>query len=148
MGLLIWLACTGESEKIICVCLKGPHPLLFIFSPKEVIWSIVALSRLQNVWEYDNKDDTSSHSSNHDVTALDMQRLEELAHYCIFANAAYGWKGFAFCGRWRVLGGSDRVLVRSTGIDRRDIVATNWHSKANRPVGVLSLFSYHTLSQI
>lgn len=109
-------------------------------SPKEVIWSIVALSRLQHV--LDSVCDSSaktdsfrynSHGQHDGNTTMDAQFVEELAHYCLFANAAYGWKGSAFCGRWHLFGGNNRVLVRSTGIDKRDIVVTNWSSKVTRP---------------
>merc|ERR1719296_540239 len=73
-------------------------------------------------------------------TSVDKQLLDNLAHYFAFANAAYGWKGFAFCGRWRIFGGNNnRILARSTGIDRRDIVTANWHSKANRPLQTLTI---------
>ncbi len=99
-----------------------------ISSPRDVILSIVALSRLQQVLE--TSEQRTSGGSNTNIT--DKQLLDELAYYCTFANAAYGWKGFAFCGRLH-LGGDYRVLARSTGIDRRDIVTANWRSKANRP---------------
>lgn len=105
----------------------GVVDLFGMYSPKDVIWSIVALSRLQHVLETSeprNKEST--------VQITDKQLLDELAYYCAFANAAYGWKGFAFCGRLH-LGGDYRVLARSTGIDRRDIITANWSSKANRP---------------
>ena len=107
----------------------GVVDLFAMYSPKDVIWSIVALSRLQRVLEPD-LDDVDEDDSN---IITDRQLLEELAHYCSFANAAYGWKGLPFCGRLH-LGGDNHVLIRSTGIRRRDIVATNWHAKANRPV--------------
>ena len=104
----------------------------------------MALSRLQHILESDYRDDDTNNASkinnndannqNATITIVDKHLLEELAHYCTFANAAYGWKGRAFCGRWHIIGGNNRVLVRSTGIDKRDIVTTNWHSKANRPV--------------
>ena len=99
-----------------------------INSPKDVIWSFVALSKLQHIVDHDTEDDTQK-----DVL-FDKKLLEELAHYCAFASAAYGWKGFAFCGRLHPFGGNYRVVARGTGIDKRDIVAANWHSKANRPV--------------
>jgi len=117
-----------------------------MFRPKDVIWSIVALSRLQHVLESDSamrcngKNNKNSNNNGQDDqnyrndTSMDKQLLDDLAHYFAFANAAYGWKGFAFCGRWRIFGGNNnRILARSTGIDRRDIVTANWHSKANRP---------------
>ncbi len=87
----------------------------------------MALSRLQQVLET-----SDPRTVDKSTIITDKDLLEELAHYCTFANAAYGWKGFAFCGRLH-LGGDYRVLARSTGIDRRDIVTAKWHSKANRP---------------
>jgi len=105
-----------------------------MYSPKDVIRSIMALSRLQHVLGSDTNNsklnNNNDYQNNNDT--IDKELLEELAHYCTFANAAYGWKGFAFCGRLH-FGGNNRVLVRSTGIDKRDIVTANWHSKANRP---------------
>ena len=102
-----------------------------MYSTKDIILSIVAFSRLQGLdaATYDAKQDNNSN----DVT-VDRELVDDLAHYCAFANAAYGWKGFAFCGRWHPFGGNNRMLIRSTGIDKRDIVTANWHSRANRPV--------------
>ena len=102
-----------------------------MYSTKDIILSIVAFSRLQGLdaATYDPKQDNNSN----DVT-VDRELVDDLAHYCAFANAAYGWKGFAFCGRWHPFGGNNRMLIRSTGIDKRDIVTANWHSRANRPV--------------
>lgn len=100
----------------------------------------MALSRLQHLLDSDYIDDAKTDTSRnnkhgrHDGnTTMDDQLVEELAHYCAFANAAYGWKGSAFCGRWHLFGGNNRVLVRATGIDKRDIVVTNWSSKVTRP---------------
>ena len=127
-----------------------PHPRLYTASasPKEVTWSIVALSRLQHLLDSDYIDDAKTDTSRnnkhgrHDGnTTMDDQLVEELAHYCAFANAAYGWKGSAFCGRWHLFGGNNRVLVRATGIDKRDIVVTNWSSKVTRPVSTCGFFS-------
>ena len=108
---------------------------LLLPSPKDVIWSIVALSRLQHVLEYHpNASRKVNHDNpNNNGNNITKQLIEELDHYCTFANAAYGWKGFAFCGRLHLFGGNNRVLAKSTGIDRRDIVTANWHSTANRP---------------
>ena len=109
----------------------------FSYSPKDVIKSIVALSKLQHVIiESTSKsvDKSSSSSKKNETMIVDKQLIQELAHYCKFANAAYGWKGFAFCGiGWHPFGGNNRMLIRSTGITKHDIITTNWHSKANRP---------------
>ena len=113
------------------------HSLHNFYSPKDVIKSIVALSKLQHVILESSSSsvDTSSPSSKTNETMIvDKQLIQELAHYCKFANAAYGWKGFAFCGiGWHPFGGNNRMLIRSTGITKHDIITTNWHSKANRP---------------
>ena len=122
------MECTGKFDKCSYICSLSDLPLTsFLFSPKDVILSIVALSRLQQVLET-----SAPRTIDKSTIITDKDLLEELAHYCTFANAAYGWKGFAFCGRLH-LGGDYRVLARSTGIDRRDIVTAKWHSKANRP---------------
>jgi hypothetical protein len=102
-------------------------------SPKDVAWSFLALSKLQYILEHDAEDEVRNMRLDNDIV-LNKRFFEELAHYCSFASAAYGWKGFAFCGRLHPFGGNYRMLARSTGIDRRDIVIANWHSKANRPV--------------
>ena len=119
-----------------------------MYSTKDIILSIVAFSRLQGLdaATYDPKQDNNSN----DVT-VDRELVDDLAHYCAFANAAYGWKGFAFCGRWHPFGGNNRMLIRSTGIDKRDIVTANWHSRANRPVsasfGALCLLLFMNVNQ-
>lgn len=80
-------------------------------------------------------DAMSDESSSASASSVERRLLlEDLAHYCTYANAAYGWKGLAFAGRFHLLGRNNRVLARLTGADRRDIVQANWHSKANRPV--------------
>lgn len=105
--------------------------LSFCYSPKDVIKSIVALSKLQHVIL---ESSSSASSKKNETIIVDKQLIQELAHYCKFANAAYGWKGFAFCGiGWHPFGGNNRMLIRSTGITKHDIITTNWHSKANRP---------------
>jgi hypothetical protein len=109
-----------------------------MYTVKDIFWSIVAFSKLQHVLEFDNNEDDDA---DYETTIVQQQLdkstsfdIDELAHYCSFANAAYGWKGFAFCGKLQhPFGGNYRVLARSTGIDRSDIVTANWHSKANLP---------------
>ncbi|KAL7471940.1 hypothetical protein ACHAXS_012247 [Conticribra weissflogii] len=104
----------------------GVVNLLGLYSPKDVILSVVALSRLQRILAREIENDTNSN------TAIDKYMLEELAHYSIFANAAYGWRGqFAFFGRLHF--GDINALVKRTGIDKSDVITANWHSKVNRP---------------
>ena len=116
----------------------GIIDLFGLYTMKDIFWSLVAFSKLQHALEFDNNEDDDTDYK----TAIVQQKLEktisfdidELAHYCSFASAAYGWKGFAFCGKLKhPFGGNYRVLARSTGIDRGDIVTANWHSKANLP---------------
>lgn len=82
----------------------------------------MAFSKLQHALEFDNNEDDDTDYK----TAIVQQKLEktisfdidELAHYCSFASAAYGWKGFAFCGKLKhPFGGNYRVLARSTGTE-------------------------------
>ena len=110
----------------------GVVDLLALYSPKDVILSIVALSRLQNiVFNQQTDKDTTIHDGG---DPIDEQTLNDLAHYAKFAHAAYGWKGLAaFCGRLH-FGGDSRALVKRCGIRRRDILMASWHSRANRPV--------------
>eukprot|EP00804_Cyclotella_cryptica_P009082 CCRYP_003168-RB/>CCRYP_003168-RB protein AED:0.15 eAED:0.15 QI:21/0.71/0.37/1/0.85/0.75/8/0/938 len=141
----------------------GVVDLFGLYSPKDVILSVIALSRLQRICDViqeDGKERKEEYSS-----SIDEQLINDLAHYVKFAHAAYGWKGrllklpdltflcstvnrwfsshtvlnlsisqglAAFCGRFH-LGGDNRALVKRTGIERRDILMTNWHSKTNRP---------------
>ena len=111
----------------------GVVDLFGMYSPKDVLLSIVALSRLQRVLE--------DHEHRHGIASDDDGNLDgddrllrELAHYSKWANAAYGWKGGLLS--FRLHFGNNRALMKRTGILKRDIVAANWHSKANRPVSV------------
>ena len=106
----------------------GVVDLLGLYSPKEVVLSILALSRLQHVLATRKHVDGEDEK---DETSIDKSVIEELAYYSIFANVAYGWKGAAFCGRFHF--GNDRALRRRTGIEQHDVLMTNWHSRANRP---------------
>ena len=110
----------------------GVVDLLGLYSPKDVILSIIALSRLQTSIP-------SRIDANADDFSIDSETLHDLAYYVKFAHAAYGWKGLAaFCGRLH-LGGDSRALMKRCGIDRRDILMANWHSRANRPVSIYVL---------
>jgi hypothetical protein len=118
----------------------GVVDLLGLYSPKDVILSIIALSRLQRVVEFCNDRNSSNENANANSTSISRETLDELAHYATFAHSAYGWKGLAaFCGRFH-FGGDNRALVKRTGIrSGRDILMTNWHSKTNRPVSACSV---------
>ena len=108
----------------------GVVDLLGLYSPKEVILSILALSRLQHVIAIrQNKQDEEDR---YEENSIDNSTIHELAYYSTFANVAYGWKGSAFCGRMQ-LGNNNRALMRRTGIKHQDVLMTNWHSRAHRP---------------
>ncbi len=110
----------------------GVVDLFGLYSPKEVVLSILALSRLQHVVATrKTKHDDVEEKENE--TVIDKSIIEELAYYSIFANVAYGWKGAAFCGRIPLFGNNSRALMRRTGIQQHDILMTKWHSKTNRP---------------
>ena len=114
----------------------GVVDLFGLYPPKDVVLSIIALSRLQRVLEtHANFFDADVDSDTVAGGGKEMNAtlLEELAHYSKMANAAYGWKGvLAFCGRLHF--GDNRALVKRTGIRKQDIILANWHSKVNRPV--------------
>lgn len=91
----------------------------------------------------------------------DTALLDDLAHYAVYANAAYGWTMDLVFGQRRPwpFGGKRRhhrrqrrrqrddgdgpfpsfpmgnlqTLLRRTGIPRRDVVAAVWESKTHRP---------------
>lgn len=115
----------------------GVVDLFGLYSPKEVILSILALARLQSVV---SSQQPKNANVNDNDNSIDGETLDDLAHYVKFAHAAYGWKGLAaFCGRLH-LGGDSRALVKRCGIRRSDILMAHWHSRANRPVsGCISL---------
>lgn len=114
----------------------GVVDLFGLYSPKEVILSIIALARLQSVVSNHHQQQKQQQLKNEkDMNnSIDKETLNDLAHYAKFAHAAYGWKGLAaFCGRLH-LGGDIRALVKRCGIRRSDILMAQWHSRANRPV--------------
>lgn len=106
----------------------GAIDVFSLYSPRDVIASIIALSRLQTVL---SNDDTKRKTFGKEEE-VEEALLDELAHYSHFASVAYGWKGGLFCGGLQ-FGQNNRVLSRRTGVKKEDIVQANWHSKANRP---------------
>ena len=107
----------------------GVIDVFALYSPRDVIASIIALSRLQTVL---SKDDVKRKRFRK-KEEVDAKILDELAHYSHFASVAYGWKGGLFCGGLQ-FGQNNRVLLsRRTGVKKEDIVQANWHSKTNRP---------------
>jgi hypothetical protein len=118
----------------------GIVDLFRMYSPRDIFWSVVAFSKLQHhALECDDKynkglDHERTTTSRLKLNGSTQFNIEELARYYPFASAAYGWKGLAFCGRlWLPSGGNYCVLARSTGINRQDIVTSNWHLRANLP---------------
>jgi len=79
----------------------GVVDLFQLYSTKDIVMSVLALSRLQRAANESslrfasNEKDENGHS-----VIADMALLSDLAHYAAFANAAYGWKGgLALSGR-------------------------------------------------
>jgi len=114
------------------------------YPARDVIFSILALSKLQRaVAHYDkleqeaaaaaaaviNKQKTTTSSSTHRIP---QQLLFELAHYSIYANAAYGWTlDLAFKRKFHR--NDLQTLIQSTGVQEEDIIATEWSAKTLRP---------------
>lgn len=96
-----------------------------LYPPKDVIVSILALAKLQRVVAFVDEQEPG-------VVWEDRNVLKELAHYAVFANAAYGWKmDLAFGGR---INRSDlQTLLSRTGIEPHDVVHADWESKTHRP---------------
>ncbi|KAL3802113.1 hypothetical protein HJC23_010869 [Cyclotella cryptica] len=114
----------------------GVVDLIGLYLPKDVILSIISLSRVQRVVKYVNSRDSSNANATVDsvdnASPIEREMLDDLARYAKFAHAAYGWKGLAaFCGKLH-FGGDYHALMKRTGIHRRDILMANWHSRTNR----------------
>lgn len=62
----------------------------------------------------------------------DEQLLNDLAHYSVFANAAYGWKmRLLLSGKLHT--GNKKVLIERTGVEEENIVEANWKAKTHLP---------------
>lgn len=104
----------------------------------DVAMSLLALGRLQErrrrrLWTK-GADEGGLHSSYPLVD--DAQLIDDLAHYAVFANAAYGWKMELAFGRglWNPLQRGDlHTVLRSTQIAEEDVIACKWQSRAHRP---------------
>lgn len=96
---------------------------------RDILVSMYALSRLQhcaNLWD----------RQSHDFPQVrDHRLLDNLAHYAVYANAAYGWKmDLAFGGRLHLRGDGDlQTLLRRTRVAAKDVLATKWESKTHKP---------------
>jgi len=90
----------------------------------------MALSRLQRASIM--VDERDSKQVDTEDRVFDLELLGDLAHYAVFANAAYGWKGgLALSGRLHL--GDMNTLIARTGINEEDIVSAQWRSKTHRP---------------
>mmetsp|Transcript_19001 Transcript_19001/g.29265 ORF Transcript_19001/g.29265 Transcript_19001/m.29265 type:complete len:407 (+) Transcript_19001:654-1874(+) len=102
------------------------------FSPKEVTASIWALSRLQQASNLHEVANSACAIKEGDL--IDPQLVDDLAHYAVFATAAYGWKGaLAFRGKIHMGGNLEAVLAK-TGVDRDHLISAHWASRTHRPV--------------
>lgn len=126
---------------------QGIIDVFSLYPTKDLIGSILALSRLQRVVQYHYRRDNTRNDTRQDQTektftylwkskTLDLhserELLSDLAHYSSFAHAAYGWKfGLLLSGKFHL--GDSRMLMRKTGVKRHDIIVTNWRSKTHLP---------------
>ena len=99
------------------------------YPAKDVVISIMALAKLQRVAaHYDELQDETKSMDN----TISNDLLHELAHYAVYANAAYGWKlDLAFKGKFRR--NDLQTLLQSTGIQEEDVIAAEWSAKTLRP---------------
>lgn len=112
----------------------------------DILAALMALNRLQNAALVYERTNTNSRSNNNNIEhgqqpsseilpdcEENKALLKDLAHYAVYANAAYGWK-MDFAIRWRVhMGGNVQALLRLTGVARDDILLAEWESKTHRP---------------
>lgn len=134
------------------------------YTTADIVASFIALSRLQSLaWKSQQRQQftklepwdggdarcspilaSSQHdfssggnqgNTNTDVESDNRALVQELAHYVVYANAAYGWS-MDLATRQRVnIGGDTQTLLRQMNgwITRSDIVMAKWQSKAHRP---------------
>lgn len=115
------------------------------YKRRDIIIAVFALSRLQQASHYyefrrpDEGQKEEMHQQNkipndfHNILRDEPHLVKDLAHYSIYANAAYGWRmELAFHQRLH-FGGNVQALLRRTGISHDDILTAQWESKAHRP---------------
>jgi len=136
------------------------HGVVDVFAnypTKDVVISILALSRLQRIvytkavtttnnqnqfqllknkneninTDFINLAFKTSNSNSASSEIIDYELLADLAHYSVFAHAAYGWKMGLLSGKLHA--GDLATLLRKTGIQRRHVIATNWKSQTHLP---------------
>jgi hypothetical protein len=97
--------------------------------PNQDVWaSVYALSRLQRAAIFHDRLYQQSFP-----IAQDRKLLEDLAHFAIYANVAYGWKMDLAFRRRLHLGGDLQALLRRTGLPPEDVIAAEWKSRTHRP---------------
>ena len=74
---------------------------------------------------------TEETTNNSDIQT-EYKLLADLAHYSVFAHAAYGWKMGLLSGKIHI--GDLETLLRKTGMEEHDVIDTNWKSKTHLPV--------------
>ena len=117
----------------------GVVDIFKLYSTRDLLLSFLALSRLQrmnkfleeqDVIQTNERDKSNSNSDYHSL--LDLNLIKDLAHYAVFANAAYGWKmRLLMSGKLHI--GNLKLLTDSTGIEEENIIHTNWRSKTHLP---------------
>lgn len=132
----------------------GVIDVFSLYSTKDVVASILALSRLQSAALYRKEtlaEDDRARGGNDFLTAalsqisgssdsddsIDNERglLEDLAHYSAYAHCAYGWKFGLLSGRLHL--GDTRMLRRKTGVQKEHILSASWKSKTHLPAHFL-----------
>ncbi len=91
----------------------------------------IILKSKMNIRNEEGNDDEEE-DSNHILNNIEYDLLADLAHYAIFANAAYGWKMGLLGGKLHI--GDLKTLLRRTGIEERNVIETNWKSQTHLPV--------------
>lgn len=101
------------------------------YRPSDLWTSIYAFSRLQQACtRYDAKFNETTLFGNEDT--VDVELLDNLAHYAVYANAAYGTvMDLAFGGEFHLRGNLQNLLLR-TKIPKGDFIAANW-KPSNHP---------------
>lgn len=126
------------------------HGIIDVFSlhpAKDVLASVVALSRLQHValqstqlgdnsagyfgLPSSNNSDTLGDYKNRELKPKERELLADLAHYATFAHCAYGWKFGLLSGGFHL--GDKAMLQRKTGIPKRHIMFAHWKSRTHLP---------------
>jgi hypothetical protein len=125
-----------KSIRSILSNFHDEHGVIDVFRKyrkQDVLISTFALSRLQRtVIQYEQS--LSQEANKASITMqTEPELLNNLAHYAVYANAAYGWK-MDFATRLRIhTGGNLQALLRQTGIGTDDVILAEWESKAHRP---------------